>query len=61
MYLYPSIKTLSSLDLSHNKISDKGAQYLAERLRHNNVRLTFHSSLLNIFVLFNVDTGPVES
>jgi hypothetical protein len=39
MYLYRSIKTLSLLDLRHNKISDIGAQYLIEKLQHNHVRL----------------------
>jgi len=43
------IQTLTTLDLSGNKIGDQGAQYLAEALRHNTVR----SSLLHVFIIIS--------
>jgi len=40
-------QTLTTLDLSYNKIGDQGAQYLGEVLRHNTVR----SSFLPVFTI----------
>jgi len=43
------IQTLTTLNLSINKIGAQGAQYLSEALRHNTVR----SSLLHVFTIIS--------
>jgi len=43
------IQTLTTLDLSYNKIGEQAAQYLGEALRHNTVR----SSFLHVFTVIS--------
>jgi len=54
------IKTLTTLDLTSNKLGPAGAEYLADALRHNNVRLVLFASLLYLSFPLHIETYYIE-
>lgn len=52
MYRCFSIQTLVNLNLQNNQVTDSGAQYLAEALKTNTVKIIGFSRVSLIFSLF---------
>ncbi len=58
---FHSIQTLTTLNLTLNKIGDEGAEFLANALQTNTVRELFYSSITRSPSSFTTDTHNVES
>jgi len=58
---FHSIQTLTTLNLTFNRIGDEGAQFLANALQTNTVRELLYSSITGSPSSFNTDTHNVAS
>jgi hypothetical protein len=56
-----SLQTLTTLVLASNRISDGGAQHLANALQNNTVSHIFHSSISFLRSFFTIDTHNARS
>lgn len=61
MNLYYLSQILTTLNLENNNIDDRGAQYLANALKTNTVRIFICSSLSYSSLPFKIDTHHTMS